>query len=249
MKTNTFTVNSRISYNQVDPFGRTRNIALMGLLEEAAVEHCFAIDHDVFTLLEHGFGWVLHAGVLEFYHYPRYRDAIRIKTWISEWQRIRGIREFVIEDCNGNSLVKASTQWVYLDIKRRRPIAVPQLYKTRWPANGKRTMETIFIKKALPLPKHYTTEMFDVRRHDIDSNNHVHNVRYLEWILETVPEAFFHGKVLDTINGTFVREAELGDQILVQAGIAGENRLIHNVVRRADGEVLSTGYSCWRYHE
>lgn len=236
----------RISYNQVDPLGRTRNIALMGLLEDAAVEHCFSIDRDVFTLLEEGFGWVLHAGVLKFYHYPRHRDSIKIKTWISQWQRIRGIREFVIEDSAGNILVKASTQWVYLSIERRRPIPVPELYKVKWPAISRRTLDADFIKRPFPLPRHYTTEMFHVRRHDIDSNNHVHNNRYLEWVLETVPEAFFHNRILDFVNGTFMREAELEDQILVQAGIVSKNKLVHNVVRRSDGEVLSTGYSCWR---
>lgn len=246
MNEDIFSTEMQIRYNQVDPFGRARNIALMNLLEEAAIEHCHSIDRDVFALLEEGLGWVLHAGSLEFAQYPRYRDTVKIRTWISEWNRLRGIREFKITDSRGTPLVNASTEWVFVDIHRRRPVSIPDEFRVLWPETGERALDAPFFKKPLSLPKNYTTEMFEVRRHDIDSNHHVHNVRYLEWVLETVPEEFFHRRVLESINGTFIREAHLNDQILVQAGKISNSELVHNVVRRSDGEVLSTGRSKWR---
>lgn len=246
MDSTVFSSQTTISYSQVDPFGCARSIALMQLLEEAAIGHCQAIDRDVFVLLSEGFGWILRSGSLRFLKYPRYRDFVRIDTWVSHWTPFRGVREFVLVGNNGDIYAKASTLWAYIDIERRRPVPIPEVFRARWPVDNTRAVNARFIKGQLELPKRYTTETFDVRRHDIDSNNHVHNVRYLEWVLETVPEEYFHGRVLDSVDGTFIQEAHLDEQILVQAGSLGEVELVHNVVRRSDGEVLSTGRSKWR---
>lgn len=241
-----FSTKTKVSYNQVDPHGRIRNIALMQMLEEAAIEHCVAIERDVFTLLDEGFGWVLLSGALHFNEYPRYNHSIITDTWISGWTRYQGIREFLLKGEDGRIFTRATTKWAYVDARKRRIVPIAESFKIGWPRKEKRALECRFIKRPLEMPAGYSTENYAVRRHDIDSNRHVHNVRYLEWVLETVPEEYFDGRELESVEGSFIHEAHLNDTIQVQAGIVSDNELVHNVVRRSDGEVLSTGRSCWR---
>jgi medium-chain acyl-[acyl-carrier-protein] hydrolase len=249
MDTSPYRYDTKIAYNQVDPHGNTRVIALMELLQEAAIEHCSAIGMDVFRLLEDNEGWVLRAGVLDFDLYPRYGDHLHIATWISKWTAFTGTREFRLMNADDTVIATATTLWAYVDTEKKRPTPVAKAFKDEWAFAPERAVDEPFIKRPLPIPTVHTTTLFDVRRHDIDSNKHVHDVRYLEWVLESVPEEYFENYLLARIDGSFIHEARLGDSILVQAGALDQTHLVHNVVRKDTGEVLSTGRSTWRKRE
>ena len=246
MDTIGYRYDTRIAYNQVDPSGKARSIAMMELLQEAAIEHCSDIGMDVFTLLSRRRGWMLRAGNLDLSRYPRYGEALRIDTWLSKWTAFTGTREFVLYTQKKEELARATTLWAYVDTEARRPVPVDPVFKERWQFSDLRAISRGFTKRPLTIPASHTTELFTVRRHDIDSNEHVHNVRYLEWVLESVPESYYHGQELITIDGSFIQEARPQDTILVQAGRVSDRELVHNVIRKTTGEVLSTGRSVWR---
>jgi medium-chain acyl-[acyl-carrier-protein] hydrolase len=237
---------AKIKYNQVNPVGRMRNISLIQLLEEAAIEHCAAIGKDVFTLQNEGFGWVLLAGSLQIGSYPRYNEKVKTDTWISKWSSYRGIREFRMTGEEGQLFAKGTTQWTYADLRKKRPSPVAQEFLERWPVRDERVSTRPFLKRSLDLPSSSQKEVFTARRHDIDSNNHVHNGRYLQWVIETIPEDYYEGKLLTFLEGKFMHSARLNNLIEVHAGYKKKNELIHNVIRQSDGAILATGRSQWR---
>ena len=57
-------------------------------------------------------------------HYPVWDDRVRVETWHRGMERIFGLRDFRVESISGDTLGMASTAWLILDSKTRRPIRI-----------------------------------------------------------------------------------------------------------------------------
>ncbi len=246
MNFNTFSMNAKVGYNQVDSSGRLKVLSAIQLLEEAAIENCYAINRNVFTLLQEGYGWVLRGGSIQFLRYPSYADSITIATWISKWTIFQGFREFIVLNARKEKCVKATTVWAYIDVTNRRPVPIPEVFKEKWEYSQQKAIEASLLKRPLEISGESVSETFNIRRTDIDSNKHVHNVRYLEWVLEAVPLEYYSENELESVEGAFLQEARFEDQIEVRVKKVNEGELMHNVIRKSDAEVLATGRSRWK---
>ena len=104
--------------------GEASATTMLTLLEETAADHCFSINHSLYDLLEKNVGWVLLSGTLQMERYPIYKEKITIRTWLSSYSTIKGIRENIIYDEQNNIIGRAKGLWVFFDIERRRPIQI-----------------------------------------------------------------------------------------------------------------------------
>ena len=57
-----------------------------------------------------------------------FKDIISIQTWPSKFSGPTGIREFLVKDSKGNTLIKAVSQWVMIDLNRLRPTIVQNMF-------------------------------------------------------------------------------------------------------------------------
>ena len=87
-----------LRYFEMDKFGEASPTTILTLLEETAADHCYSIGHSLYDLLKENVGWVLLSGSLQMERYPRYKEKIIIRTWISSYSSIRGFRENIIYD-------------------------------------------------------------------------------------------------------------------------------------------------------
>ena len=51
-----------------------------------------------------------------------------------------------------------------------------------------------------------------VGKRDLDNNDHVNNVRYVEWALESLPEDFVRGRVVGGVKVHYKKELQGGDE-------------------------------------
>ncbi|HPR87798.1 MAG TPA: thioesterase, partial [bacterium] len=246
MEFNTFSTDVKVGYNQVDSSGHLKALSAIQLLEEAAIENCSSIDRNVFTLLQEGYGWVLRGGAIQYIRYPSYADSLIIKTWISKWTILQGFREFVVLDSRKETCVRATTGWAFIDVNKRRPVPIPDVFKEKWAYCQEKAFAAPLLKRPLPISEKFISEAFHIRRTDIDSNKHVHNVRYAEWVLETIPIEYDVKYQMESLEGAFLQEARFEDLIEVRVEKVNETELIHNVIRKGDNAVLTTGHSRWQ---
>ena len=52
-----------------------------------------------------------------------------METWPAEAKLWGAIRDFIIRDVNGNVLIRASSQWVLVDINRKRPVPLAKYFE------------------------------------------------------------------------------------------------------------------------
>lgn len=226
-----------------------RPTSMMSFLEETAAEHCRCAGRDLFALLDDGRGWVLTGGGLSMKRYPRYGEVFRIETWISDWKRFSGIREYRILASDGSLLGEAGGRWVYWDLNTRKPTAVPDVFRERWHCSPDSPYRRIFPESATPsFPGLYEDQgnsvRLEVRRGDVDLYGHLHNTTYMDWLLEAVPVDLWSGSIPMNLGLRFFGEARLGDAVVFSTR-RGEDGWFHEVCREADGKLLVRGSSRW----
>lgn len=236
-----------LRYFEMNNFGEASSTTILTLLEETAADHCYAIDNSLYTLENQNIGWVLVSGFLEMDRYPCYKEKITIRTWLSDYSMVRGIRENIIYDEKKAIIGRAKGLWVFFDIEKRKPVPIFESIKERWSYCKEESINHNIKLKIKPIDTAMLIKEFKVNRFDVDSNKHVNNVRYLQWLVESIPERIFDNYYLHSIDGRFVSEAQFGDTILsFTEGDMVDNTFIHTIKTQQCNRVCATAKTVWK---
>ncbi len=210
----TYEESFQIRSSEVDPNRKVKLQALCDLMQEVAGKHARELNFDISELQKNNMTWVLHRFNVKMDRYPEWRDSITIKTWPSSGDALRAYRDFKIFDEKGSELGRALSYWVLLNVETRRPVRMPEEVLKMAPADIDHLLP--IRKNRISIPE--TVEqsiVFRVRKSDLDLNNHVNNVRYIDWALELLPS----GRTVDELDIEFRSESTYGDTIFAGASM------------------------------
>jgi acyl-ACP thioesterase len=193
-----------INFLQCGPDGKVRLTDFCHLLQLTAHEHSVSggLSFDDMQVFDQA--WVLTNFYLEIEDLPKKEETIVIKTWIVSMEGVQSLRAFEVWH-NNQKIAGALTLWVVLNTKLRKTekLALPfehfELYPEHLPT--KKHLERLRILKEYELKFLQT-----VKISDLDLVNHVNNVKYLEWCLDTIPLPFFEQHRIKEIHINFLRE-------------------------------------------
>ena len=198
----------------MNELGVSSPTTILTLLEETAAEHCHSIDHSLYQLADKNKGWVLVSGIIQMDRYPKYKEKITIRTWMSDYSSIKGFRENIIFDENKNIIGRARGLWIFFDIERRRPTQIFEEIKEKWSDSNEISLLANISKKIQPINNADHQMAFKVNRYDTDMIRHVNNIRYLQWVVESIPDEIVDNYYLYSIDGRFVSEIHYGESII-----------------------------------
>lgn len=244
---NSFDKTFEMRYLEMNEFAEALPTAILALLEETAADHCHAINHSLYDLVSQNIGWVLIAGYIRMERYPKYKEKIVIRTWLSNYSTVRGIRENIIYDQQGNIIGRAKGLWVFFDIAKRRPVQIFEDIKTKWSFNPQESIIHDVSKKITPLQTAQYIDQFNVYHFDVDMNEHVNNIRYLHWVMDSIPEEITKKFYLHSIDGRFISEAQFGDTItsLTDPTPNIPNSFTHTI-RTHSNKVCASAVTIWK---
>lgn len=221
-------------------------VSMLTLLEETAADHSLAIGHSLYDLLKQGIGWVLLSGKLQMERYPRYKEKITIRTWLSHVRTFRGTRENIIFDEQGSIIGRAKGLWLFFNIKRRRPARILDGILEKWTIHPKESISYNNKKIEAIQSAKYNNE-FPVHRFDMDENEHVNNLRYLQWAMESIPPEITDHCYLHAIEGHFMGEAQLGHTIESLTEPSDPDKTFIHTIRDLDSkQICSTAKTVWK---
>lgn len=205
-----------------DPSGNMTVPSVIRVFENVATNHSRAANDDVLDGSLRGIAWVLTAWQVDIVHLPSHTDVLTAETWSvgTEVSPVRSYRDARLLDENGTELVKARMTFVLLDRQTGRVTKLtPELISAYVPE-----MKSLFANDGarLTLPESYEHELAErVRRSDIDFNGHVHNVAYLDYALELLPdEDFAHVR---KVHIAYKASLKYGDTALVKGTKCGDS--------------------------
>lgn len=199
---------------------RARIIELLDTMQEVAGMHADLLGVGVRALMTKGLTWVLARLHVQFGDIPRTGQSVHIATWPSGRHRLLAVREFLLSNEKGGEILRASSAWALMNVTARRPARLdPHLpVFNRYP---ERMISDDF--PALPPPQcadHEAT--YQAVAADIDINDHVNNLVYMDWALRSIPSAY-HSMRLLALEIAFLGEARLGDEIICRTQTAAED--------------------------
>lgn len=238
-----------IRYKEVNDRQEATPVAILSLVEETAADHCAHIGRNVYELQKKGIGWVLYAGCFQMLQYPKYREKIKVVTWISMFRGFMGHREYRVLSEDDQFYGGFRGLWLYFDLKKRRPLPIEPMYFEKWPIRNVPAInfEIAPSKKRIENPDFLKS--FTVQRFDIDSNNHVNNVRYIQWLMESIPTDFYEKAKLEFIQGTFLRETFYDSNVDFECKILSSNKLAHTVTEKESGTLIATASTTWSWQD
>ncbi len=234
----------RIRSYEADFRGLVKPVALLNYLQDAASGHADLLGFSLKDLRARNATWLLSRYHVRIDRYPAVDDELQVKTWRSLVDGIYAYREFHIAGEDGCHIGCATSSWVLLNLRTKRPARIGD-FLPELPLLRNRAMEDDFPK--LPRLGSWSSEhSFRARTADLDMNRHVNHAIYAEWALETVPEQVLRECCLYEIEIAYINEAVSGDSIISRVENAGPGVFIHLLAREADGRELTRLRTSWR---
>ena len=231
----------------MNEFGVASPTTILTLLEETAADHCYSIDHSLYQLVEQNIGWVLISGIMQMERYPGYKEKITIRTWLSTYTTIKGFRENIIYDEQNNIIGRAKGLWIFFNIVRRRPVQIYDDIIEKWSFCNVESIDYNISKKLKTVENADYEIKFKVNRYDTDMNKHVNNIRYLQWVVESVPEEIIDNYYLHSIDGRFIAEAHYGQTIVsLTKNESMDKSFMHSIKIEGTDKVCATAKTIWK---
>lgn len=186
---------------------------LCSFFQDIAGEHTVACGVGWDVLNDANLFWVLSRMKIEVKEMPTWEEEVTIETWSNGLDGIMAIRHFQVLNRNGEKLVKAISSWLLLDIKSRR-ITRPNQFMSDFPFHDKWLFEEApeRISKAKQLE---VQNVSNVAFTEMDMNQHMNNVSYIERILNTYDYEFLLENEIAEFEINFLKEAKIHDEISV----------------------------------
>jgi acyl-ACP thioesterase len=180
--------------------------------------------------------------------HPGWRDTLTVETWPSGLSRLFALREFRLR-LDARVIGEATSAWLLIDTVRRRPVRPENAADWSGMIHPERAL-AVDLEKLPPFPEAPGQEArqaeLSVRYCDLDVNLHANNLRYVEWILESLPAELLRSSVPRELDLDFLAEAEAGERILSRSAPLPGGAFAHSLVRLADGVEVARARTAWQ---
>jgi acyl-ACP thioesterase len=234
-----------LRYFEMNKHGMASPTAILTLLEETAAEHSLNINYSLYSLERQNIGWILVSGMIDMIRYPKYKEKITIRTWISKYSLVKGHRENIIFDDSGTVIGMAKGIWAFYDTEKKKPVPIFEEIKLKWGVNPEISREIdMDIIKVID-DREYQEE-YDVHKSDVDNNKHVNNIRYFHWLIESLSDEITDNYFLKRINAKFYSGAEYGEKIRIyMEQEIKQNIFSHTMRSNVDNRLLASSHTAF----
>ena len=132
--------------------------------------------------------WWVHRFLIEWHGHVGYGETLEATTWISQFSRIRALREYEIRRASDQSLVcSAQADWAFVNTTTRHPTRVPDDMAVCFPPSGVSAVSSLpwSWKSAITGNAPFTIRR-RVQQHELDTMGHVNHAFYLVWLMDSL---------------------------------------------------------------
>ncbi|MDR2941192.1 MAG: acyl-ACP thioesterase [Treponema sp.] len=177
-----------VRFGAIDRSDRLTLNAMFQFFQEAAICHAENLNVGREDMARTGQLWILSRMSVIVDRRPAYRETITVRSWPRGGEKLFAVRDYDIRDDVDVPVVSARSGWIILDVEKRRPLR-PQSVMDSLPQNEGADALSASANAIASLEERgnlQKTAERKVRYTDLDYNGHVNNVRYIQWIEDSL---------------------------------------------------------------
>ncbi|MGN0732437.1 MAG: acyl-[acyl-carrier-protein] thioesterase [Treponema sp.] len=209
--------------------------AILKVLENSGNVHSDTAGDNNLVRSQNRIAWVLTDWKIQIKEYPVYNDKIVAKTWSQKVTQVFNVfRDFELY-ASGRIAAIGTTRWVALDLETSRLCKIEPSLIERYEPEDKAVFEDSKLEK-IPVPEKFDSEtLLQIRRSDIDFNDHVHNLTYIDYAMEALPNDIYAKQNFKELRITYKNPVKAGEKITAKYACLSDNHIVF--VYNSDGDL------------
>ncbi len=227
IENNRYQLDIEITSHMVDVKELITPTYLFYLMQDIAVQHADAIGNGWNYLHPMGIFWALTKIDVEIVRRPEWREKISLFTWAKKSEHIIQPRDFEITTAEGEPLVRATSNWVLLDmegkshlIKEFRPCSNCNTELHALPHPVSRLRQPVPAENLTYKPVVYS---------NVDINHHANNCAYVTWVMDSLSHQFHQNHELKFIAVNFLQQTHAEDSYGIAQKELAPNDLLFSI--------------------
>lgn len=221
--------------------GKITLFAILKILENAGNAHSDKSGDSRFAAANTK-AWVLTDWQISVDEYPSYGDEIKVQTWSQKIKSpIVASRDFILYK-NNKPCVKGTTRWVLFDLAAKRPCKIEQELVNKYGPEDKSVFDDQHLVKIAEPVSFVSEKNVAIRRSDVDFNGHIHNLMYLDYAMESLPEDVYAKQQFTNLRISYKSAVTSEKEIVCKYGCADGK---HVVQMTDDNGLLKTIVQIW----
>lgn len=170
----------KIPFYQCEETGKMTISSLINDFILVAENEFVGGDFDDVSFEKQNLGWVIIDYDLWFGELPRMGDTIKISTKVVAFNNAFVYRQFFVENEKGKVTVAGMSSFIIMDLKKRKIKLIPKDFGES--VKSTRIKHSIRFDKINSKNAVKNGHVIEISFFDIDSNKHVNNTRYIDWM-------------------------------------------------------------------
>lgn len=156
--------------------------------------------------------WILLNWKVKRFKEIKWSEHFKIKTWPAKHTSVFSIRNYEVYNEDGERVAIASTRWVLMDLNTKKLVRDITDVVEKYSEYEKMLFDEDFPRLKVPSNIEYKYN-YTVQKRDIDTNDHVNNVKYLEIAYEALPDEVYEKGKFKNIDVMYKHSAFLGEEL------------------------------------
>lgn len=182
-----FTQDFKIGLSMLGKNTYISNKGFLSILQDIAEMHSASIGYGVTDIDKTNYSWALLNWKVKFISRPKYGEDLKIKTWARYYTKLYCYRDFEVYNADGKLMAIATSNWILIDVEKGKIAKLSEELMKLYSPEDKSVFGITDIDKLTEPDSYSTTTNYVIRKADIDINNHVNNLNYLDMALEGFP--------------------------------------------------------------
>ena len=210
-----FTENFRVGLRDIGIGNSLTNYGILSFFEDTSVKHSDTVGYGVKDIPTKHRAWLLLDWKLDVFKRPEFGEKVVAKTWAINIERptFQVYRNFELLDEKEELVATATSKWVLYDTENMKIVRVDESFNDLFNAEGSEKESAKQISKLKELPSYESIFTYEVKRGDIDVNQHMHNLNYLKLAYEAIPEEVFFGEEPKSLHIMYKQQIKLGSKV------------------------------------
>jgi len=210
-----------LQLKDIDKNNNMRLSSYLNLMQEIGALHSAEFGYSLKDEPVTHKAWIVISWDLDIFRRPAWNEKIKVISWIGKIDKIYHYRDYEMVDSEGNIVAKGIAKWVMVDTVTKRIQKMDENYIKEFPVVERDGYNNNIdkINSKVDVNNLKTIYEYKVEKRDVDTNNHMNNIIYLDLALEGLGD-----EIIDNVSKIQIHyktECKYNEEIVFMQGEDG----------------------------